>query len=77
MKTNITLKIDSDLLREAKVMAAEEDTSISALLTRELQRLVRQRKGYDAARRRALKRLKEGWDLGWSRPASRDELHER
>jgi hypothetical protein len=77
MKTNITLKIDDGLLREAKIMAAQEDTSISALLTRQLESLVRQRKAYDGARRRALARLKQGWDLGWTPPASRDELHER
>lgn len=77
MKTNITLKIDDELLREAKIMAAQEDTSLSALLTRQLENLVRERKGYDAARRRALARLNRGWDLGWTPPSSRDELHER
>ena len=77
MKTNITLKIDEELLREAKIMAAQEDTSLSAFLTGQLESLVRQRRGYDGARRRALARLKKGWDLGWTPPASRDELHER
>jgi len=32
MKANITLKIDANLLREARILAAEEDSSISALL---------------------------------------------
>ena len=32
MKANITLKLDADLLREIRVLAAEEGTSISALL---------------------------------------------
>ena len=32
MKTNITLKIEADLLREARVLAALEGSSISALL---------------------------------------------
>ena len=77
MKSNITLKIDIDLLREAKVMAAQEDTSISALLSRQLEGLVRRRKAYEGARRRALARLKQGCDLGWTPPRSRDELHER
>jgi len=77
MKSNITLKIDTDLLREAKIVAAKEDTSISALLTRELENLVRRRGAYEKARKRALSRLKEGWDLGWTPPLSRDELHER
>jgi hypothetical protein len=77
MKSNITLKIDAELLREARILAAQEDTSISALLGRQLENLVRQRKAYEGARRRALARLKSGWNLGWKAPHSRDELHER
>ena len=77
MKNNITLKIDGDLLREAKVMAAQQDTSISALLSRELENMVRRRKRYVKARKRALARLREGWNLGWTPPRSREELHER
>ena len=77
MKTNVTLKLDADLLREIKILAAEEGTSISALLTRELENAVRERKAYDRARRRALARLREGYDLRWKPPRSRDELHER
>jgi Ribbon-helix-helix protein, copG family len=77
MKTNITLKLDADLLREVRVMAAQEGTSISALLAARLEKMVRERKAYDGARRRALARLKQGLDLRWSPPRSRDELHER
>jgi hypothetical protein len=77
MKTNITLKLESGLLREVKILAAEEDTSISALLAARLEQIVRERKTYDRARKRALARLREGLDLKWTRPPSRDELHER
>ena len=77
MKTNITLKLDSGLLREAKILAAEEGTSISALLTARLEQIVRERKTYERARKRALARLREGMDLNWTPPFSRDELHER
>ena len=77
MKTNITLKIDSDLLREVRILAAEERTSVSALLARRLSELVRERKAYNRARRRALARLAAGFTLGWTPPSSRDELHER
>jgi hypothetical protein len=76
-KANITLKLDTDLLREVKIMAAEEDTSISALLAARLEQMVRERKTYDRARRRALARLREGMDLRWTPPRSRDELYER
>ena len=77
MKTNVTLKVDADLLREARVIAAEEGRSVSALLTDRLESLVRDRKAFDRARRRALARLREGLDLRWTPPRSRDELHER
>lgn len=77
MKTNITLKIDTDLLREARVLAATEGSSISGLLAAQLEQVVRQRKGYEKARRSALARLRTGFDLDWKRPRSRDELHER
>ena len=76
MKTNITLKLDSDLLREARVLAAEEGRSISALLAERLESMVRERKAFDKARRRALARLREGLDLRWT-PTSRGEIHER
>jgi len=77
MKTNITLKLDAALLREIRVLAAEEGTSISALLAARLEQIVRERKTYERARRRALARLREGLDLQWTPPRSRDELHQR
>ena len=77
MKTNVTLKLDAALLREARVLAAEEGRSVSALLSERLETLIRERKAFDKARRRALARLRAGLDLRWSPPRSRDELHER
>jgi hypothetical protein len=77
MKTNVTLKLDAALLREIRVLAAEEGTSISALLAARLEQIVRERKTYERARKRALTRLREGLDLHWTPPRSRDELHER
>jgi hypothetical protein len=77
VKTNVTLKLDADLLREARVLAAEEGRSLSALLTDRLETLIRERKAFDRARRRAVARLREGMELRWTPPRSRDELHER
>jgi hypothetical protein len=76
-KSNITLKLDADLLRDARILAAEEDTSISAMLAARLEQIVRERKTYQRARKRALARLREGMDLQWKPAASRDEIHER
>lgn len=77
MKTNVTLKIDTDLLREARILAVEEGTSISRMLSDRLEIAVRERKGYNQARRRALARLQKSFNLRWTPPHSRDELHER
>lgn len=76
MKANITLKLDTTLLREAKVLAAQTGTSLSAMLAERLEQIVRERKTYDRARKRALTRLREGMDLHFT-PGSRDELHQR
>jgi len=77
MKTNITLKMDAELLREARILAAEQNSSISALLAARLEEAVRERKGYNQGRRRAIARLRTGFDLSWTPAHSRDELHER
>lgn len=77
MKTNVTLKLDTALLREVKILAAEQGTSISALLTDRLEQIVRERNDYDQARRRALARLRDAKDRHWTPPKSRDELYER
>jgi hypothetical protein len=77
MKANITLKLDVELLRKARTIAASEGTSVSAMLSARLEKMVRERKAYDHARVRALSRLRRGFDLGWTHPSSRDELHER
>jgi predicted transcriptional regulator len=77
MKANVTLKLDADLLREVRILAAQEDTSISAMLSARLEQIVRERKAYHRARKRALERLRQGIVLNWTPPRSRDELHER
>ena len=77
MKTNVTVKIDTDLLREARIMAAEQGSSISAIVAAQLEKAVRERKDYEQAKRKALALMRKGFDLRYEPPASRDELHER
>ena len=76
-KTNITLKLDRDLLREIKILAAKQDTSISALVTMEIEKLVKGQGGYEQAMKRSMARMKKGLNLGWQKPSSRDELYDR
>ena len=76
-KSNITLKLDRELLREVRILAAEEDTSISAIVATKLTEAIKARKGRDVASMKSLARMRKGYNLGFAPPASRDELHER
>lgn len=77
MKSNLTLKLDEETIREARILAAEQNTSISALVAAQIEKLARERKDYESAKKRAVERMRKGFDLGWTPPKSRDELHER
>jgi hypothetical protein len=76
-KQNITLSLDKDLIREAKLLSARKSTSISKLLSEELERLVRKHEQYEQARRSALADLKKGFHMGGTITATRDQLHDR
>jgi hypothetical protein len=77
VKTKITLRLDAELLQAARAAAAEEGRPLSALLTDQLAAIVRERRGFAQARDRAVARLREGIDLGWTPARSRHEVHER
>jgi hypothetical protein len=76
-KANITLKLDVGLLRAVKVLAAQQGTSVSALMTAKLEEAVKKNDDYEKAMKRSMAIMREGWNLGWKKPRSRDELHER
>lgn len=78
-RQNVTLSVPKEVLREARVIAARRDTSLSALMTAMLDQLVEEERGYAAARERSLARIEKGFDLGSGgrATATRDELHER
>ncbi len=60
---NVTLRLSSDTIRKIKVVAAERGSSISSLLTAKLEELVGEDAEFQAARRRALEWLAQGWHL--------------
>lgn len=76
---NITLSLPRALLKRVKRVAADRDTSVSALMAEALDRLADEDRRYSAARKRALTALKSVRSLGTRgrRAWSRDELHER
>lgn len=75
---NITLSMPEELVRRAKVLAAQRDTSVSSLVARLLEQLVGDVRDYDEAWELERRKMSAGigLELGpitWSR----DELHER
>jgi hypothetical protein len=76
MRINIVIRMETTLLRKVRELAVEEGVSISSLLAKHLEQIVRPRKTYNVARKHALARLREGFDLRWTPPRSRDKLHE-
>jgi hypothetical protein len=76
---NVTLSVPRDLLKRVKRLAADRDTSVSALMTEALSRLADEDRRYSAARRRSLAAMKSARSLGTRgrRTWTRDGLHER
>jgi len=77
MKQNITLSINKDLIRKAKILAAKNQTSISGMLSQELQNILEDSEEYELFKRKALTNINQGFHLGGKITISRQELHER
>jgi Family of unknown function (DUF6364) len=76
-KQNLTISLDRQTIRKAKIVAAKHSTSISGLVTRQIEILVGEEEAYERAERQAMSLLDQGFHLGGVIRASRDELHER
>ena len=77
MKTNLTITIDADVLRKARLRALQDDTSVNAFVRGCLEDYAGE--GDRAAQAVAkVKRLMAAAELHWgSGTWSREELHER
>ena len=77
--SNVTLSLPEPVLRRFRIYAAEWKQSMSALMAEAIQRMMDEKSGAGAAKRRILARLKNppgrlpGGKITWSR----EELHER
>lgn len=76
-KQNVTLRVDSELLKRTRAVAARRGLSVSALLTNEIRTLVAKDAAYESARRRAIALLQDGLSLKGMRIDDRKSLHER
>ena len=69
-KTNLTLQLDDEVIRRARVVAAKRGTSVSALVARELIELAEREDRYELARERAealMARAKPRGGRRWTR----------
>jgi len=73
-KTNLTVQLDAEVVRRAKVVAARRGTSVSALVARRLDELVAEDERYEAARQRAVELMDQVKPHG-GRNWTRDELY--
>ena len=76
VKQNLTVQLDRETIRKAKVMAAKRGTSISGLIASQIREPVEAESAYETAQRTALDLLARGFHLGGGR-LNRDALHER
>lgn len=77
MKRNITLSLDVDLIRKARIISGKRMTSVSQLLSNEVARVIEEDERYEERYRLALSLLEAGYHLGGEIKVKRDELHER
>ena len=76
-RQNLTISLPRETIHKAKVLAARRATSVSGLLAEQIEFLVGEDEAYEHAKRQALQLLDQGFHLGGTIRATRDELHER
>lgn len=74
MKTNLTVHLDEEVIRAAKVVAAKRGTSVSTLVAQQLMDLVADDERYRAARERATELMDRATPRG-GRGWTRDDLY--
>jgi len=75
-KRNLTVQLDEEIIRKARVLAAERSTSISGLVAEQIQHLVGDEERYREAQRHALEEMNTGFHLGGGPYPKRDELYD-
>ena len=77
MKQNITLALDREVLAAARVFAAQQGTTVSAMLAEELIGRVENHRRYEHSKQIALSMLEQPWPLGGLGVSDREALHDR
>lgn len=74
---NITVSVDEDTYRRARIKAAERDTSISALVRDYLRSLSDEESAFDRLARKEQELYERVGDFSEAHNLPRDRLHER
>jgi hypothetical protein len=78
-KEKVTLVLPKETVRQARLLAAERNTSLSAYLVDMLEEIVMKAEAYELAKEQSLALMNQGLNLGTGGKITwtRDELHER
>jgi len=76
-KQNVTIRLDREVLRKAKIIAARRSTSLSELVACRIEVIFGEDESYERSERQARKLLESGFHLGGGVGVGRDELHDR
>jgi hypothetical protein len=76
-KRNLTIQLDAETIRKARILAVERSVSVSRLVAHEIERMVNDDEQYRRAHREVLDLMNRGFDLGGEALPSREELHDR
>ena len=78
-KQNVTLSLPKSLLKRVKLFAASKEKSLSELLRESLEEKLKEASGYKKSKKRQLKLLEEGFNLGTKGriKVTREEIHDR
>jgi len=76
-KQNITLRLSAQTLHKVRVLAAQRGTSISGLLTQQIEEIAKVDDAYERARSRELARLRSGQGFDGIERVKREDLYDR
>jgi hypothetical protein len=77
MKRNLTIQLDESTIKKARVVAARRSTSISRLVTEEIERAAERDNYWEIAQKSALSQLKRPFRMGRGQLPKRETLHQR
>lgn len=74
---NVTLAIEEDVLKAARQVALERNTTVNRMIREYLLNLIREDRRRSEAINRLLEKMKDGLYTAGPKTWSRDELHDR